>query len=56
VWFVVSYETVPANGEAVVIDVIDGGAEDRGGVRAKVLDDRDHIGDNLDGLKRLVWT
>ena len=43
--FVVSHETVPANCVAIVVDVIDRGAEDRGGVRAKVLDDRDHLSD-----------
>lgn len=43
--FVVSHEAIPADGVAIVIDLIDWGAEDRRSVRADVFDDGDHFND-----------
>jgi hypothetical protein len=43
--FVVSHKAVPANGIAVVIDVINERTENRRSIRPQILDDSDHFDD-----------
>jgi len=48
--FVISHEAIPADGVAIVIDVVDWGSEDRRSVGADVFDDRDHLNETWTGM------